>query len=187
MCHDVCWPHARRDSYYAPETIPEEDRQPTASGGHVFPGVAELNEGGLPFRWPALREGGPRNGVLTALEDFLVGRDDLRFALVPSFFGLGVIWSRDAVYSSALEEILEPWDRNPILARLEWNRVLHLSRAYLERSRASSCHERSMRKDAFLHKLLESKSFGVAVLVSRLRQGGEPAFSKDEVRGVLGG
>jgi hypothetical protein len=187
MCHDVCWPHGRRDSYYAPDTIPAEHRQPMADGGHIFPGVAGINEGGLPFRWPAEREGGARNGVLTALEDFLEGRDDLRFAFVPAFFGLGVIWSLGAPYASELEEILEPWDRNPILERMEWNRVLHLSRSYLERSRASACHERGLRKDAFLNKLLESKSFTVAVWVSRLRQGGAPAFSKEEVRAALDG
>jgi len=184
ICHDVCWPHARRDAYYAPETIPAEHRQETVEGGYVFPGDPGLREGGLIYRWPATREGGPRNGVLTAIEDFLEGRD-VRFALVPAFFGLGVIWSRSAPYADELETILAPWDRNPLLERLEANRVLHLSSWQLEGGRFAWCHERSKRKDEVLRKLLQSKTFALAVALSRLRQGGTPAFSQDEVRRVL--
>ena len=33
MFHDVAWPHARRDTYYVPERIPEEHRQPLAARG----------------------------------------------------------------------------------------------------------------------------------------------------------
>src|SRR5579859_4936996 len=29
LFHDVAWPHARRDDYFAPELVPEEYRQPT--------------------------------------------------------------------------------------------------------------------------------------------------------------
>jgi hypothetical protein len=185
ICHDVCWPHARRDAYYAPQTIPEDQRQETVEGGYVFPGEAGLKEGGLIYHWPATREGGPRNGVLTAIEDFLEEREGLRFALVPAFFGLGVIWSRDAPYADKLEAILAPWDRNPMLERLEANRVLHLSNWQLEGGRAAWCHERGQRKDALLRKLLESKTFALAVALSRLRQRGAPAFSQDEVRRAL--
>ena len=28
LFHDVCWPHGRRDDYFAPEPIPERYRQP---------------------------------------------------------------------------------------------------------------------------------------------------------------
>jgi Methyltransferase domain len=185
ICHDVCWPHARRDAYYAPETIPPEHRQETVEGGYVFPGDPGLREGGLIYRWPATHEGGPRNGVLTAIEDFLARRDGLRFALVPAFFGLGVVWSREAPYADELETILAPWDRNPLLERLEANRVLHLSSWQLEGGWFAWCHERSKRKDAVLRKLLESKTFALAVTLSRMRQGGTPAFSRDEVRRAL--
>src|SRR5277367_4370151 len=74
LCHDVCWPHGRRDSYYAPEQIPPEHRQPIADGGFVFPGDEGLHAGGLPYPHPAMREGGERNGVLTAVEDFVAER-----------------------------------------------------------------------------------------------------------------
>lgn len=185
ICHDVCWPHARRDSYYAPEAIPAPQRQPTVEGGYVFPGVSGVHDGGLIYHWPAAEEGGRQNGVLTAIEDFLQGREELRFALVPAFFGLGVIWSREAPYADALDAILEPWDRNPVVARLEANRVLHLAAWQREAARAAWCQEQSGRKDALLRKLLRSGTFALAVALSRLRQRGEPAFSKAEIRDLL--
>jgi len=185
VCHDVGWPHARRDGYFAPDQIPEEHRHPSVEGGYLFPGFKGLRDGGLIYQWPAAEEGGARNGVLTAIEDFLAERDGLRFALVPAFFGLGVVWGRDAPYSDALEEILAPWDRNPLLERLEANRVLHLAAWQRGRTQAAWCQEQSARKDALLRKLLQSGTFAVAVALSRLRQRGEPAFSKEEIRGLL--
>lgn len=185
LCHDVGWPHARRDSYYALETVPPEHRRPTVEGGYVFPGVPGLHDGGLLYKWPAAEEGGPQNGVLTAIEDFVAGRDEIRFAIVPPFFGLGVLWARDAPYADALEQILAPLDRNPVLERLEANRVLHLAVGQYQWARAEEYAKRGARKDAVLRKLVQSGSFAVAVAVSRLRQRGEPAFTKDEIRAVL--
>ncbi len=185
LCHDVCWPHARRDAYYAPEAIPPEDRRPTARGAYLFPGVSGVHDGGLIYKSAAEREGGPGNGVLTAIEDFVDGRDEIRFAIVPAFFGLGLLWARDAEYAEALEEIIGPWDRNPVLERLEANRVLHLAAWQRDQARAAWCAENSARKDALLRKLLQSGTFALAVALSRLRQRGEPAFSKDEIRDLL--
>ena len=75
----------------------------------------------------AKREGGPRNGVLTALEDYLDRRGDLRVATLPLFFGLAVVWPADAPWAQPLAGFLEPWDRHPVLERLEANRVYHLA------------------------------------------------------------
>ena len=67
--HDVHWPCARRDFYYAPERIPTEFRQPYDYEGGAVPGHSALVRGGGfrgagQFAW-AVREGGPQNGVLT--------------------------------------------------------------------------------------------------------------------------
>jgi SAM-dependent methyltransferase len=185
ICHDVCWPHARRDSYYNPAAIPAADRRETVDGGYLYPGVSGLHSGGLPYKSPAVREGGPRNGVLTAIEDFLSGREDLHCAIVPAFFGVALIWPHSAPWGNTVAAALEPYAANPILDRLEANRVLHLASRVLEAVRAGQAEERNVRKDEFLHKLLESKTFSVAVWLSRLRQRGGPAFSKDEVRELL--
>jgi SAM-dependent methyltransferase len=186
MFHDVCWPHGRRDDYFDPEAIPAEHRHPTVDGGGLFPGVTGIDPGGLPYRHPAGHEGGPRNGVLTAIEDFVDGRDGLRLAVVPAFFGLGVVWHAEAPWAGALAEVIEPWDRNPLLERLEANRVRHLASMHRQHVLVNVLRERLARQDAVFHKLLESKTFVVGQFLSRLRQGGEPAYSKDEIRRVLG-
>ena len=53
LFHDVAWPHGRRDDYYAAELIPEDQRQPIAEGGGLFPGVSGVRPGGLPYRGAA--------------------------------------------------------------------------------------------------------------------------------------
>jgi hypothetical protein len=185
LFHDVCWPHGRRDDYFDPEQIPAEYRQPIAPEAGLYPGVEGTMEGGLPYHFPAAREGGPRNGVLTAVEDFVEGRDDLRVAVVPSFFGLGVVWRLDAPYADALAELLDPWDRNPILERLERNRVLHLASSQVQLNLATRTNEKIARLEPILRRLLDSQAFALAEHYSRLRQRGEPAFSREEIRRAL--
>jgi len=190
VCHDVGWPHARRDAYYSLESIPAEHRQPASAGVYLHPDDAGYHDGGLSMvsQSQAEQEGGPRNGVLTAVEDFLHGRGGLRFALVPAFFGLGVIWSRDAPYAPELERILTPWDRNPIVARLEANRVLHLANWQVEQARAGWAGVRIGRKDQFLQKLLTARTFALAAAMNRmLHPREEAAFSKDELQRVIDG
>jgi methyltransferase family protein len=193
LLHDVCWPHGRRDDYFAPDAIPEAMRQPLAGDrGGLFPGDPGLRDGGLPYPRSAAREGGPRNGVLTAVEDFVDERAGLRLVVVPVFFGLGVVWHRDAPWADAVARILDPWDRNPILQRLEANRVHHLAERQATRAELWREREGRARRDAVLHRLLESSAFAVAERLSRLRvrAGIAPAqsvISKDEVRRALAG
>jgi hypothetical protein len=127
ILHDVGWPHGRRDAYWNPEGIPEEHRQPALQRPFIFPGEPGVVDTGMPMYAAAEREGGPRNGVLTALEDYLDRRRDLRVATVPLFFGLAVVWPANAPWAQSVAEFLEPWDRNPVLERLEANRVYHLA------------------------------------------------------------
>lgn len=129
--HDVGWPWARRDLYYAPDQIPAEFRRPFSFEGGVVPGDPGLlpNRGfrGCGQFAAALREGGPRNGVLTGIEDFLrdeseAGRD-YGFAEVPAVFGLGVLFSPDAPWSDHVAELVLPYHDNALLRRLEENRL----------------------------------------------------------------
>lgn len=129
--HDVHWPCARRDMYYAPERIPAEFRHPYSFDGGANPGRIELRPHrgfrGMGQFAIALHEGGPRNGVLTAIEDFLA--DELEagteygFCEVPGVFGLGVLFDLTADWSGALAEHLAPWHQNRLLATLEANRL----------------------------------------------------------------
>ena len=75
LFHDVRWPHGRRDDYFDAEQIPDEataTRWPARCRG-LYPGRPRGARGGLPYPRSAAHEGGPGNGVLTAIEDF-VGR-----------------------------------------------------------------------------------------------------------------
>jgi hypothetical protein len=130
LLHDIGWPHGRRDAYWNPARIPEEHRQPTVERPFIFPGEPGVLDAGMPMYAAAKREGGPRNGVLTALEDFLDRRDDLRLARLPPFFGFAVVWHRDAPWAQDVAEFVGPWDRNPVLERLEENRLYHLAIAH---------------------------------------------------------
>lgn len=125
--HDVGWPCARRDLYYAPERIPERFRHP-----HSWDHGVTLDEPGVvpggfrgEGRWAAaLREGGPGNGVLTAIEDFVLGKEEhLLWAMIPAVFGLGILFESRAPWTEAMRAHLLPYHENPLLARLERNRL----------------------------------------------------------------
>jgi cephalosporin hydroxylase/predicted O-methyltransferase YrrM/glycosyltransferase involved in cell wall biosynthesis len=95
ILHDVGWPYGRRDLYYAPEQVPEEFRQPYAQGG-IRPERSQLmpiGRGGLnPTMHNAVEEGGPRNGVMTALDDFIAELDDpVQRLFLPIYFGLAIV------------------------------------------------------------------------------------------------
>jgi Methyltransferase domain len=110
--HDVEWPYARRDMYYDPERIPEGWRQPWARRGIRW-GETALDEdgGGInPHLANALTEGGPCNGVLTAIEDFVEGSATaLELRIVNGEAGLGVLVSRELL--DAAPAVRQEWER----------------------------------------------------------------------------
>ncbi|MDQ8757172.1 class I SAM-dependent methyltransferase [Sphingosinicella sp. LHD-64] len=129
--HDIAWPCARRDLYYAPDRIPAEFRHAYTFEGGVFPGISAPipNRGfrGMGQFACALHEGGPRNGVMTAIEDFI---EELRaegrgiaFAEVPAVFGLGILFDTDAPWGPDMAGLVIPWHENKLLRRLEENRL----------------------------------------------------------------
>jgi hypothetical protein len=107
VMHDVAWPYARRDMYYDLAAIGEGDRHPHARRGFV-PGRSDLTDDGINGHFAnALHEGGPRNGVLTAIEDFIASSgQDLVFRVLPFFNGLGIMVPRQR-YSDAVRETVE--------------------------------------------------------------------------------
>jgi hypothetical protein len=187
--HDVCWPHARRDTYYSLERIPDDGRPPVGVGENVglAPGVKGVHELGFPYPAAALEEGGPRNGTVTAIEDFLATREGLRFVIVPAFFGFGVIWDESAPWSGDVAAILDQFDRNPVLARLEANRVEHMVAGHARGVKLSRSEERRAEQELLLRKLLGSRAFAVMERISGLNQRGKgPVVSRADVRRALG-
>ena len=172
ILHDVRWPHGRRDAYYDPDSIPEDERHPMESGP-VFPGISELAPGGLPYKNVAAQEGGPRNGVLTALEDFLdergrPHRGDRAGVLRPRRrLALGCTWAAE------MARLLEPFDRTPWIERLEHHRVYNLARFYREKMKLEWEIERlravNQHKTEMLEQLGDSRAFRLGDRLSHLR------------------
>jgi hypothetical protein len=185
MFHDVCWPHARRDTYYDADRIPEDERPPVGRDVGLAPGNPGVDTSGLPYPWAALQEGGPRNGTLTAIEDFMASREGLRLAIVPAFFGFGALWPEEIRGADGLAELLDPFDRHPVLERLERNRVEHLVAGFARGVRIAELEDRVRRQEYLLRQMLDSRAFTVAEYVSRAYQRGEPTFSREKLRRVL--
>jgi hypothetical protein len=191
LFHDLRWPHGRRDDYFDPEQIPAGARHPVVGEGKgLVPGEAAARPGGLPYPRSAAVEGGPGNGVLTAVEDFVAGREAVRLAVVPAFFGFGVAWHTDRSWSTDLARVLDPFDGHPVLERLEANRVHHLAAMYERRTELWRAHARLERQEQVLRRLLDSSAFAVAEQLSRLRARAgvataQPIVSKEEILRAL--
>jgi hypothetical protein len=133
VLHDVGWPSGRRDQYYAPERMAPADLHPHSFTRGAVPGQVELAEEGHGFRGEgafafALREGGPRNGVLTAVEDVLAEDDELALLTTPLVFGLGIVGRPSSLCWKQVEQIMQPYVDNPVLTQVEQNRIDLLAR-----------------------------------------------------------
>jgi cephalosporin hydroxylase len=114
ILHDVGWPYGRRDLYYSPDTVPAEFRQPYAQKGvHLDRNELAKGASGLnPNHFNATHEGGPRNGVMTGLEDWIAGYDEpVRLVVLPVYFGLAIV--------VAEERLARQPDLASVLDRLE--------------------------------------------------------------------
>jgi len=112
VCHDVDWPYGRRDMYYEPGRIPSKHRRAWKRAG-LKPGRDRLvADGGLNYDLAnAEHAGGPANGVLTAVEDFLAETDEeFELAILPVLHGLGILAPAARLEASpALAAQLERW------------------------------------------------------------------------------
>lgn len=100
LAHHVAWPYGRRDMYPVPDAVGEP--HPFAYLG-VDPDQPGLVQDGLGSRFAhAIEEGGPQNGVLTALEDFVASAPlELELRVLPLLSGLGIL----APFSRMTEEL----------------------------------------------------------------------------------
>jgi hypothetical protein len=112
LCHDVCWPYGRRDAYYEPAAIPAEYRQPWERAG-ILPGKSDLVPGrGINAGFAnAKREGGPRNGVMTAIEDFVrTAGEPMESTVLPELHGLAIVAPRSRLDAdSRLTRAIARW------------------------------------------------------------------------------
>jgi hypothetical protein len=169
---DVGWPSGRRDQYYNPQSLPPDAVKPYDYGG-IVPWSSKTRargfrgEGEFAF---AIEEGGARNGVLTALEDFLAATPGWEALSVPCIFGLAFVYPTEASWADQVRAILAPLADNPLLARLESNRLL----LYLRLIEAQDSDVKRRRLDADRSAQLESELDAsraeVAVVREALRQ-----------------
>jgi len=152
LLHDVGFPCARRDFYYDPRSIPAD-----AVHRHSFlMGVTldspQLVPGGYrgegQFAW-ALEEGGERNGILTAVEQFLQSHPEYVYRSIDAVFGLGALTRRGSKAAEDAERVLGRYD-NALVRRLERNRlelylkVLELQDALGARDAASALDKKDV-------------------------------------------
>ena len=82
--------------------------------------------------------------------------------------------------------MLAPLDRNPLLERMESNRVAQLVTATARGQELGDEHARLERARQLLRRMLGSRALGVAEAISRVGQrGGSPVVSRAEIRDAL--
>lgn len=167
LFHDVAWPYARRDMYYDPQTLSPEHVRPYAYLG-LRPGEPGLVEGGMNGMLAnALEEGGPRNGVLTAIEDFLAETSGARsFHVLPFFNGLGILIPA-ARRTPELERLVVGFTEAPSL--LETARELETQHMQARAEMAALREALTRRTDALkrARTLLEERAARIAELEAR--------------------
>jgi hypothetical protein len=144
MLHNVRWPHGRRDTYYEPERIPDEYLQPFARGG-LMPGrSAPVTDGLAVGLYHATAENGPRNGVRTALDDFLAeSYQRWRLVDIPGLSGIGILTSQERLAAApGIEQVVDRFQSSGFLT--QQMRELESARlsAEVERARIDSVRER---------------------------------------------
>ena len=159
VLHDVLWPYGRRDLYYAPERIPAEFRHAYAQAG-MNPGQAGLHptKGLNPRMFNAEQEGGPRNGVMTALEEFLAGHPrPVRTLVIPIYFGLAIAVERDRLAAEpeldrALDHLESREGRKELLEVAEATRLRAMIFQHTDHFRRDARTERAVSRHLALLK-----------------------------------
>jgi hypothetical protein len=125
LMHDVGYPTAERDFYYDPETIPAEARHAHSFTHGVTLDSQALVDGGFRgegvFAW-ALEAGGPKNGVLTAVKDFVALHPEYAYRSIDAVFGLGALTLTGSAADQAVCDVFSRYD-NALIRRLERNRL----------------------------------------------------------------
>lgn len=150
LFHEAAWPYARRDMYYAPDRIEQEYRHPYAYKG-IARDQSELSDQGLNAHLAnATHEGGARNGVLTAAENFVAEwPEKIHLHILPWFNGLGVAVPETRMtpdVAAVIESYFSPESLLAACVDLEkWNSVLlvELQKARLNFDKRTSALERA--------------------------------------------
>ena len=190
LLHDVGWPLGRRDSYHAPDRIPDEHRQPLARDAFLVPGDPGVGDRGLYYECVADRGGRPAQrrphrarGLPRGQRRAALGDRRRRSS------ASRVVWHPKAPWAAALEAVVAPWDRNPLLERVEAKRVDHLVAEFRE----PAARRRPATRADYVHRyrligrllpILDSGAFALAEKLSAVKQRGRPNVSRARSRGA---
>jgi hypothetical protein len=133
LLHDVDWPYDRRDQYCDPDAIPQQFRQPFTRGGVSPDEESPVERGGLHVSgYHALAANTARNGVRTAVEDFLsTNGQGVTFVDIVGFNGLGILVSESQLERNLqLRELLDELQSSAWLR--EQSRRIEASRVRLQ-------------------------------------------------------
>ena len=131
---DVGWPFARRDMYYNKMDIPKEHLNKSSTGLKLSPSSETHKEYGLPLGqfYVAGFESCDKNGVLTAVEDFLTAEANWDFIKLPSLCGFGILWHEPELSIECQAELAKIKSSfnffYSFLGLLEFNRINLLSK-----------------------------------------------------------
>jgi len=179
VLHDVEWPYARRDLYHDPEVIPEYFRHPWKIGG-MKPGQVELVESSA-FQCNAkhsLYEGTMRNGVLTAVEDFLKENSHITYTNIPGFFGIGILTDqRTLARHVTLQSLLEEWN----IPSSVKNHIHCIERARIDALVMQTCIRQEYEKQEYAHRaLLKEHLKDATIKYAELKENNEHLSRKNE-------
>ena len=163
IVHDVGFPCARRDQYYHPQNIPSEFLKPHSFFGAIIPGNKGFAEAGLcgcgQFAY-AEEEDSDKNGVKTAIEDFVAANPNYYFYVLAPVFGIAVLVRKDNPYLDEITSYLQPL-QSELLERMEKNRialyirVIQLESAISSHNKIASKHIAELKKLSMLPAKLE--------------------------------
>ncbi|WBF44020.1 HAD family hydrolase [Serratia rubidaea] len=161
ILHDTNWPCGRRDFYYNPAQIPAEATNPLSWDKKLVRSSSEMQELGFygngSFAISEV-ENTPKNGVMTAIEDFISSNGKFKTISFPQFLGVTILFNEDllspeevAVFSDISALIKHDFIANS-LHQLEYNRL----DIYTKLLSAYQAHENSDKiKDQEILKLAE--------------------------------
>ena len=125
------WPYGRRDSYAEHSEVPAQFKQPHKTGG-LIPGSngVHLSAGFDLNSEHAIEEGGSKNGVLTAIDEFISSTSqELRLTTLEGLHGISLVYSQEVLSrNSNLNNLIKDFSPSTILAEhlseVEKQRVL---------------------------------------------------------------
>lgn len=175
LFHDVSWPYAYRDLYYNPVTIPDIYRFPYEKKG-IRPDSVSLVENGEGINAHlnnAIYTNNPRNGVRTAIEDFIAENDvlHLKFYTINALNGIGLL-VEEKKHEAITEFFYSEETLKNVIRTVENDRIFKMIK--LERAKKIICEVKEKTKkyeltNTDLNNILEKEKVKNKILMEKIK------------------